>query len=188
MLMERESLSHKIARRGVMWPVRRPISFVGHIADHVSQTLDTSIQPARNIFTKAWSTVTLSRPAIEFRWWLIKLLLGDMKKKGKLLQADRQLGLGISLSSTPLMIKDSQQDEQPSESVDQDCAIIDSPEVKRQSAVVGASEDTTQSPSPCRAKSSAMTWLKFSMTLVLAVGIAIRDGPSALFTTTAKLE
>jgi len=95
------------------------------------------------------------------------------KKKGKLVQAERQLGLGLSLPSTPLMIKPSAQED---DELTNDCAT------QERKPTVRSESGATLLPTRTRAV-SVMTWLKFSMTLVLAVGIALRDGPSALFTT-----
>jgi len=197
---ERETLSHKIARRGVTWPVRRPMSFAGHVAEQVQQTLDGSAAPARAALGSAWSSLTLSRPAVEFRWWLIKLLLGDMKRKGRLLRLDKQqksqpagLGLGIEVPpATPLMGRESQGQEQEEEEEEamrhevdvERHAVVDSSAAERAPPIVRTAAAAAAASAVESRGASAMTWLKFSMTLVLAVGIAVRDGPGALFTTT----
>ena len=170
--------------------------------------------------------LSLSRPVLEFRFWLIRLLLGDLRKRHRHLLTLRDaasamkernvsgmtivppgshagaVGLGIShgqslgIASRNVSRNASASRPQPAKLLDPfDDGAIELNVVRRRRKG-GAREDAAGDDSDgdmpltiediearqtTRPKLSApVAWLKFSMTLMFAVGVAIKDGPASL--------
>jgi len=180
------------------------------------------------VVSNAWSMLSLSRPVLEFRFWLIRLLLGDLRKRHRHLLTLRDaaketrdrnvsgmtvvppgshagaVGLGIShgqslgIVSRNVSRNTSAGRPHPAKLLDPfDDGAIELNVVRRRRKGVARDdavgddsngdgpltiEDLEASPTTtARSKLSApVAWLKFSMTLVFAVGVAIKDGPASL--------
>ena len=185
-----------------------------------------AIPSVKAVVANAWSMLSLSRPVLEFRFWLIRLLLGDLRKRHRHLLTLRDVanatkernvsgmtivppgshagavGLGIShgqslnIVSRTVSRNISTNHPHPAKLLDPfDDGAIELNVVRRRrkgGARDDAADDDSNGDAPLtiedlearqttRPKLSApVAWLKFSMTLVFAVGVAIKDGPASL--------
>lgn len=170
----------------------QPATLAAHMLAHCDDTPDTS-QSARNVFSNAWARTVFSRPMLALRWWLVRLLLGDIKRKGYICSGecirksrssspDMRADLELSVASKPIREEPaSASDEGENDSVGRhgkrgivDAASV-SPGSRRRSHAKFPSPHASVGLSPVTA------WLKFSMTILFAVGLAIRDGPQTLY-------
>lgn len=138
------------------------------------RTIDIYTMNARRLFRNAWSSALLSRPVVEFRVWLIRVLLSGLHKK-RLLDA-RIRPLTGGRREPPLQLMSS-----PTNSMLEE---LGGPGHTEESTA-SSETDGPHRPSlqPSKLITAPVNWLKFSVTLVFALGIAIKDGPSSLFGT-----
>lgn len=134
-----------------------------HLTD-LPEILSAHVFPTRHVLTATWSRVILSRPVLKFRWWLVRVLLGRLRDKHLLCFSDsprrgRKLSLGIVAA-------------EPGSSPGKGNGAG---EVRLVVEERGA-RDAMRVPEP-----PVVGWLRFSATMVCAVGIAIKDGPGSLF-------
>ncbi|TKA65405.1 hypothetical protein B0A49_10684 [Cryomyces minteri] len=175
---------------------------------------------ARSVVSNAWSlSSAFTKPALEFRWWLIGFLLGPMARRR--LTAIRTLSLeadGLDFSNVlftrPRRDKRQCINEQgEQECGDAECAASPAalpvtalehpfssptkntnsqhPSLYRRRSTKRSKRDHAaptppkqHAPQPTLPQTSTHSpwlWLKFSLTLVLALGAAIKDGPGTLF-------
>jgi len=159
-------------------PLTPPTSALSRTTSIVSRALDSTAPSARRILTNAWSIITLSRPVLEFRWWLARLLLGDLQKKRGMLRVSSS-GTGIN-STTPTSPAPSTPRERGRTShrklddVEADACNKTGAPPNHNVELLLTKPGYYSTPRPAG-------WLKLSMTLVFAVVIAIRDGPEVLF-------
>jgi len=167
--------------------------------------------------------LSLSRPVLEFRFWLIRLLLGDLKKKHMHLLSLRDatqrsnkaidnmtsvlpgssagtVGLGVSHAESIGRSGNIRHRAKLLDAFDEDDAELSTLRSRRRRIRKAVSDtaselsDEMMSPTELVERpeerndakahdtSTPVNWLKFSMTLVFAVGVAIKDGPATLFT------
>lgn len=158
------------ARTTMRYRLRRLLTFF-------STSIETHSLNARKLFGSTWDGFTVSKHVLEFRCWLIRILIGRLRIKGLFSHLPRRAasrpisttgaGLGLGLSLVPLngaagTIVDAQTN-----------ATDDTEEY-----LLKALEDEGRHIPPF---APPMNWARFSMTLICAVGIAIKDGPASLF-------
>lgn len=144
------------------------LHLVAALATAVSRSLDRRAPIVRQIFGNAWDIVTLSRPVLEFRWWLIKLLIGDLRKRHKLWPTLSPARKARTPQATTEVAK---------------------PELSPAEYSAHALEDVLTHLDKVKAEEEELSparpppplyWIRFGLTLVFAVGIALKDGPSRL--------
>ncbi|KAB8343000.1 hypothetical protein FH972_022594 [Carpinus fangiana] len=82
--------------------VRRPGGVLAILSTLFSRSLSVYTANARNLMNTAWLNTTLSRPVVEFRWWLIRILVGGLRRKGLFdmpLYSSRSAGAGLGLAA-----------------------------------------------------------------------------------------
>ena len=144
-------------------PYLPPTFPLRQLLDSLTDTAETYSDSARNIISATWSRLILSQLVLEFRLWLIHLLVGRLRGKGFFALGSPSRSLGIAVAGSPshgssLALK-------PARGASANVQTGD-----------GKRKRERRSPLP-----PPVTWLRFSMTMVCAVGIAIRDGPGSLF-------
>lgn len=153
----------------------QPLRLMGALAAAVSRTLERRATGARSILSNAWDIVTLSRPVLEFRWWLIKILLGDLKKKSSLWPPPLNTTIhphqsSLGLSTLPDLGMNSTKSDKGAMEQNHDRVLLEClTHVQRSKA---RDRRVLQAP--------AVHWLKFGVTLLFAVGIALKNGPSSV--------
>lgn len=163
-------------------PVAKPLRLLRAMATAMSHTVARQTPDVRNVFANAWDVVTISRPVLEFRWWLIKILLGDLLKKQALWpqqpalsQAPRRSPArrhGLAMSVAPgTGLATSETDERTLMQDNHDRVLLECLNHVERS---GRGERRTPQP-------PILHWLRFGVTLMFAVGIALRNGPKVLF-------
>lgn len=177
-----------------------PLRLVSTLATALARSLDRCAPSVQNAFTNAWDIFTLSRPVLEFRWWLIKLLIGDLRKRkrlwpsvlkdqqpsGKMKRATRAdaEGLGIDNVSTRIPATHTPGDEDGTFQRTEPGGAPNEGGTALSDVLAHLDEVKAQEEASARHKRPApppVYWLRFGLTLVFAVGIAIKDGPSSLF-------
>jgi len=184
----------------------------------ISRRLDASLPSVKTVVSSAWSILSLSRPVLEFRFWLIRLLLGDLKKKHLHLLSLRDaaqrpnrvmdnmvpvppgssagtVGLGLSHAGSIGRSGSIRHRTKLLDAFDENDVESSSLRSRRRRSRKASSDpDSEESDELMNATeliepearlhdtSTPVNWLKFSMTLVFAVGVAIKDGPATLFT------
>lgn len=156
--------------------VFRVIPRFWELVDHLSHSIDTHNHRVRRLLDTTWCRVWLSQPVLEFRWWLICLLLRHLNEKGLLLC--RRLrgtgqGLGLSFAGSAVEPRALHDDAMDAYGSVEAVAAVDR---RFQKKLLRKTPYSAPSPPP-------VSWLRFSMTMVCAVGIAIKDGPDSLFET-----
>ena len=162
-------------------PLTPPMSALSHTTSVVSRTLDSTAPSARRILTNAWSIITLSRPVLEFRWWLARLLLGDLQKKRRMLRLSSSgtgtcIGTNAPTPTSPVPSTPRQRGRTSHRKLDdlEADACSETGPAPNHNEELSWTKPGYSTPRPAG-------WLKLSMTLVFAVVIAIRDGPEVLF-------
>ena len=174
-----------------------PLRVLGRIKAAASKSIDHRVPRIKYFLISAWSMLTLSRPVLEFRWWLVTLLIGGLRKRNprSFLLRRPETGLGISLQ--PRLTRSSgfgydgacdDEDESDTRETGEMAARHKreiSPFARRHPASY-ASDSALWDIFETREKYKHATpppvsWLKLSVTLAFAVGIAIKDGPASLF-------
>lgn len=176
----------------------RPLGLITALANAVSQSLDRRAPGVKTVCNNAWDIVTLSRPVLEFRWWLVKLLIGDLRKRRALWppfpkpsQAKAPLteapsnphGCLVQIRDHPVpdhaelgpYTPEREMHEPPAASPTALQDVLS--HLDRVKAEETKRNRNRPSPPP-----PPLYWLRFGLTLVFAVGIALKDGPGSLFT------
>lgn len=169
-------------------PQTRSLGLITALAKAVSQSLDRRAPCVKTVCNNAWDIVTLSRPVLEFRWWLVKLLIGDLRKRRALWPPllrskqtelpllERSMSLNGCLEqargASDLLAKEP--DPQKLHSPDSVTALED---VLSHLDKVKDEEAKRNRPRP---PPPPLYWMRFGLTLVFAVGIALKDGPGSL--------
>lgn len=187
-----------------------PLRLVSALAAALARSLDRRAPLVRTALTNVWDVVTLSRPVLEFRWWLIKLLIGDLRKREGLWPPLLK-GQQGTLKASTLQAREEDRyrtaDTEDSSRINASAAASASDSLRPGRScknattghAVGTSEEADTALSDVlahldkvKAQEEASAphersappptyWLRFGLTLVFAVGIAIKDGPSSLF-------
>lgn len=144
---------------------------------HITQSFSPYSRAAHQLFANTWDALALSKHVLEFRCWLIRVLVGRLRAKGMFMHLQRPssrravsanpAGLGLGLGGIP---------------ADRAVSAIMEPEYRTESGLNGCfaaavdDREDVMPPFP-----PPMNWARFTFTMVFAVGIAIRDGPASLF-------
>ena len=140
-------------------------------------------------------------PLRNAQWWLVGVLLGPMAARRRMISQSQSsfecCGDGGDAERGPLLIENPQREGDDQE--DDDLAYgtpytspLASPARKTSSGSMTAGKGKKRKMQPrhycmhhSRRKHSPWVWLKFSLTLAFAVGIAFKDGPASLLKTKA---
>lgn len=163
-----------------------PAQLLSTLMSAVSRSIDRQAPTVRHTMTNAWDVVTLSRPVLEFRWWLIKLLIGDLRRRRSLWPRtptksprhwDRPATTGLQISamspSTPSKATNITPQREPVSPEQALNNVLNHLErVKLNEARGGTGHPPLAPP---------IYWLRFGLTMVFCVGVALKDGPASLF-------
>lgn len=168
-----------------------------------SNMFQSPVELAKHLIQTAQSRMYIPRPLLNVQWWLVGVLLGPMARKRRLLAASRKDHSSSCSSPNPRqrstlddpLPPDESTADSPSDSplaygtvyrTPDSSASSDSGPTRNRSLVAGKGKKrkSLEAPAcpnhPRRSKHSPLLWLKFSMTLAIAVGVAFRDGPRSL--------
>lgn len=172
-----------------------PKTLASHMLAQEKEVPNEQTRSARTIFTNAWTKTVFSRPVLALRWWLVRLLLGDLRRKAFICAGAcaQKKGVLPDLNVDPALTTSSTTTAAPeSESADP-CnpgsrSREGSPSEERARAMASVARTFTRLHARTSSRqqhevglSPAASWLKFSMTLLFAVGLAIKEGPNALY-------
>ncbi|EME83321.1 uncharacterized protein MYCFIDRAFT_174779 [Pseudocercospora fijiensis CIRAD86] len=155
---------------------------------------DSPVALAKHLIEAAQRRMWIPRPLLNIQWWLVGVLLGPMAKKRLLAkpaccrEAESEQSLLDDSSSAELsdMAFGSPYQTPPTSSPVNASfrhrSLISGKGKKRTASI---SKSISGRAKRCahhanRYKHSPWLWLKFSMTLAIAVGVAFKDGPSTL--------
>jgi hypothetical protein len=145
---------------------------------------------------RAW----VPQPLVNVQWWLVGVLLGPMAKR-RLLDLSSRRDQHLLQESSPPSDHDDDDDDDDDDDFDYGTVYHTPPPApsnpstrslvagkgKKRSPSISPSSPRDLAPGNCPAdhhdrrwKHSPLLWLRFSMTLAIAVGIAFKDGPSSL--------
>ncbi|KXT05855.1 hypothetical protein AC578_998 [Pseudocercospora eumusae] len=155
---------------------------------------DSPVALAKHLIETAQSRMWIPRPLLNIQWWLVGVLLGPMAKKRLLSkhsccrEEESEQGLLDDSSSAEMsdMAFGSPYQTPPASSpvnaTIRHRSLISGKGKKRTSSISkSASGRAKRCPHHAnRYKHSPWLWLKFSVTLAIAVGVAFKDGPSTL--------
>ncbi|KAF2168371.1 hypothetical protein M409DRAFT_53061 [Zasmidium cellare ATCC 36951] len=169
----------------------------------LSNLFHSPIDVVKHLVQAAQARMSIPRPLLSIQWWLVGFLFGPMARHGMLGHSSS----GTS-SEQQSLIEDSPSQDQDVNALSYGTAY-QTPETSpspvvtgSNSMVAGTGKKRASSPSdknvavpsgagagkvakhcphqPRRWKHSPLLWLKFSMCLAVAVGVAFKDGPSSL--------
>lgn len=155
---------------------------------------DSPVALAKHLIETAQRRMWIPRPLLNIQWWLVGVLLGPMAKKRLLAKhsccreaEDEQSLLDDSSSAemSDMAFGSPYQTPPASSPINANIrhrSLISGKGKKRTSSI---SKSVSGRAKRCphhanRYKHSPWLWLKFSMTLAIAVGVAFKDGPSTL--------
>ncbi|KAF2215721.1 hypothetical protein CERZMDRAFT_94118 [Cercospora zeae-maydis SCOH1-5] len=172
----------------------RTVSTLDSLRDFFGDVSASPLSVAKYLVERAQTRLRIPRPLLSIQWWLVGILLGPMAKTRLIARqscstqpnCSEQDLLGHSDSSIAPHdgLDYGQLYQTPPSSSSPAIAVI-----RNRGLVAGKGKKRASSTSKGRAKSCRHTqrwkhspwlWLKFSMTLAVAVGIAFKDGPSSL--------
>lgn len=138
------------------------------------------ITVARYLIQTVQARMRIPRPLLNVQWWLVGFLLGPMARRQLLSTTRRQSGL---LEDSPLPTSNAS-------TLAYGTLDSTSPSVsdRRTRSISGKCGKRAGSRAVClhqRTKHSPWLWIKFSITLAFAIGVAFKDGPGSLLKTTA---
>ncbi|KXT08906.1 hypothetical protein AC579_2057 [Pseudocercospora musae] len=156
--------------------------------------LDSPVALAKHLIETAQRRMWIPRPLLNIQWWLVGVLLGPMAKKRLLAEhsccreeesEQSLLDDSSSAEMSDMAFGSPYQTPPASSPVNASLrhrSLISGKGKKRISSI---SKSVTGRDKCCphhanRYKHSPWLWLKFSMTLAIAVGVAFKDGPSTL--------
>lgn len=162
---------------------RQPITLAAHTLSQYEDDPNQDTRSVKSVFSNAWSRTMFSRPILAFRLWLVRLLLGDLKRKAFICA-----GECARTGKVPSTICFDIEKAHPCNA----CAggAVQDEEFKNttlhghnnKNLYYGQQERKVADDGQNKRGLSPLTsWLKFSMTLIFAVGLAIKDGPNALY-------
>ncbi|KAM3425284.1 hypothetical protein BST61_g7232 [Cercospora zeina] len=172
----------------------RTVSTLDSLRDFFGDVSASPLSLAKYLVERAQTRLRIPRPLLTIQWWLVGVLLGPMAKMRSIA---RQSCCTHSNKPEQDLLGDTDSSIAPHEGLDygqlyQTPPSSSSPTVaviRNRDLVAGKGKKRASSSSKGRAKSCQHTqrwkhspwlWLKFSMTLAVAVGIAFKDGPSSL--------
>ncbi|KAK4626274.1 hypothetical protein CLAFUW4_04785 [Fulvia fulva] len=159
------------------------------------RSLRSPAELARHLVQRAQSHMQIPRPLLIVQWWLVGILLGPMAKRRFLA---RSTCCDSNKETTPLLEDESQEQEQIAYGTAYQTPQSSPLPPRARSAPLVAGKGKKRATSagakgtacgkaakhcpnhPKRFKHSPWLWLKFSITLAFAVGVAFKDGPSSL--------
>lgn len=170
------------------------MSTLDSLRDFFGDIAASPLNMAKYLIERAQARLHIPRPLLSIQWWLVGILLGPMAKRRYYARlscckddddAEQHL-----LEDTPLRLRSTDegleygqlyQTPPPSSSTGANA-------LRSRGLVAGKGKKRASSKGLAkhcphnqrRWKHSPLLWLKFSMTLAIAVGIAFKDGPSTL--------
>ncbi|PIB03042.1 hypothetical protein CB0940_11914 [Cercospora beticola] len=172
----------------------RTVSTLDSLRDFFGDVSASPLSVAKYLIQRAQARMRIPRPLLSIQWWLVGVLLGPMAKRRLIA---RQTCCTQSNTSEQDLLGDTDSSIALHDGLDygqlyQTPPPSSSPAIgalRSRGLVSGKGKKRASSTSKGRAKScqhtqrwkhSPLLWLKFSMTLAVAVGIAFKDGPSSL--------
>ena len=179
-----------------------PLSTLDSLRTIFSNMFQSPVELAKHLIQTAQTRMYIPGPLLNVQWWLVGVLLGPMARKRRLLAASRKDHSSSCCSPNPRQHSilddpvppDESTADSPSDSPlaygtvyrTPDSSASESAPSRNRSLVAGKGKKrkSLEAPAcpdhPRRSKHSPLLWLKFSMTLAIAVGVAFRDGPRSL--------
>lgn len=172
----------------------RSLSTLDSLREFFGDIAASPLNMAKYLIERAQARLQVPRPMLSIQWWLVGILLGPMAKRRYLAKrsccnkdSEAEQHLLEDTPSRPSTADEGleygglYQTPPPSSSTGGNTArsrgLVAGKGIKRASSkgIAKHCPHTQQ-----RWKHSPLLWLKFSMTLAIAVGIAFKDGPSSL--------
>ena len=160
---------------------RRPITLAAHMLSRYEDDSDEDTKSIKRVFSNAWSRTMFSRPVLAFRLWLVRLLLGDLKRKAFICAGECPTTAKVQNHKRLDLEQARPYDSYVGAAVQNEDAGTTTmhghdDELPRRQDLKMSNEGRVQT-----GLSPLTSWLKFSMTLICAVGLAIKDGPNTLY-------